>query len=290
MNCRGLEALRAMKLAGFAGGFIALGLLAGCGGTSSTGSLPQGASGVGHYKLGSPYQVAGRWYTPRYESSHRSEGIASWYGHPFHGRATANGEIFDRNGLTAAHPTLPLPSIVEVTNLENGRSIKLRVNDRGPFVGDRMIDLSQAAARKLGFEEQGLAKVRVEFIGLADATGSPPIPEPVLLVAPKREAPIRVAKVASSPPAACLVETTVVQVVALGDRASAYRLAEQLASFGGARVSEAEVNGRRLARVQVGPLKADAQVERVLGQLRERGYDEAFVTTADYHRPGCSRV
>ena len=115
----------------------------------------------GVYKFGQPYQIAGRWYYPEFDPSYDRIGMASWYGAAFHGRPTANGEVFDRDSLTAAHPTMPLPSLVRVTNLDNGRELELRVNDRGPFVGDRMIDLSQAAARELGFERQGMAPVRV---------------------------------------------------------------------------------------------------------------------------------
>jgi rare lipoprotein A len=142
--------------------------IAGC--SSSPPSPP------GTYKLGQPYQIAGRWYYPEYDPDYDRVGVASWYGEPFHGRATANGEVFDRGTVTAAHPTLPLPSLVRVTNLDNGREMTIRVNDRGPFVGDRIIDLSQQAARQLGFEEQGLAPVRVRFVSLADARGTPPSP------------------------------------------------------------------------------------------------------------------
>src|SRR5918996_347663 len=154
-------------------------LLAGCGSAPSGPVKP----GAGHYKLGTPYQIDGRWYYPSYDSSYAAVGIASWYGHPFHGRATANGELFDRDKPSAAHPTLPLPSIVRVTNLANQRQLELRVNDRGPFVGDRIIDLSQAAARALGFEQDGTTEVRVEFVGLADAQGDPPQPSMQLAVA-----------------------------------------------------------------------------------------------------------
>jgi len=99
--------------------------------------------------------------------------VASWYGEPFHGQHTANGEVYDMEALTAAHPTLPLPSIVQVTNLANGYTLLLRVNDRGPFVDDRLIDLSQAAARALGFERQGLAQVHVTYLGLAQLDDAP---------------------------------------------------------------------------------------------------------------------
>lgn len=120
-----------------------------------------------HYKLGEPYKIAGRWYAPREDKRYDRVGVASWYGKDFHGRLTANGEIFDMNRLSAAHPTLPLPSMVEVRNLENGRRAIVRVNDRGPFAEDRLIDLSRAAARALGFEGQGLARVRVRYVGPA---------------------------------------------------------------------------------------------------------------------------
>ncbi len=121
-------------------------------------------SGRGLYKVGKPYQVDGIWYYPKEDWSYDETGIASWYGEQFHGRYTANGEVFDLNGLTAAHHTLPLPSIVQVTNLENGRSIELRVNDRGPFAGARIIDVSRQAAQLLGFERNGTAKVRVRLL------------------------------------------------------------------------------------------------------------------------------
>jgi rare lipoprotein A len=122
----------------------------------------------GHFKIGQPYQVNGQWYFPRMVEQFAEVGVASWYGHPYHGRYTANGEIYNMYDMTAAHPTLPLPSVVRVTNLENGLSTVLRVNDRGPFVKDRIIDLSKQAARMLGFEKAGTAQVRVEFLGLAD--------------------------------------------------------------------------------------------------------------------------
>ncbi|MEQ8824159.1 MAG: septal ring lytic transglycosylase RlpA family protein [Filomicrobium sp.] len=125
----------------------------------------------GVYKLGRPYKVAGQTYVPRHDPNYNETGIASWYGSDFHGRLTANGEVYDMHRMTAAHPTLPLPSYVRVTNLENGRSAVLRVNDRGPFVHNRMIDLSRAAAKTLGFLQQGTAKVRVIYLGQADLDG-----------------------------------------------------------------------------------------------------------------------
>ena len=116
------------------------------------------------YKVGKPYQIKGTWYYPAEDYSYDETGIASWYGTKFHGRATANGEIFDMNSLSAAHRTLPMPSFVRVTNLESGRSLNLRVNDRGPFARGRIIDLSRRAAQLLGYEAKGTARVRVQIL------------------------------------------------------------------------------------------------------------------------------
>ena len=129
------------------------------------GQMPTGAGGK--YKVGSPYQVAGVWYSPKEEPGYDQQGLATWYGAEHHLKPTANGEIFDKYALSAAHTTLPLPSIVEVTNLENGKSVQVRVNDRGPFHDGGLIDLSQAAAQQLGFEQQGRTNVRVRYVGPA---------------------------------------------------------------------------------------------------------------------------
>lgn len=118
----------------------------------------------GHYKVGRPYTIKGKRYYPSVDYAYNETGIASWYGPGFHGKATANGETYDQNELTAAHKTLPLPSIVRVTNLENGKSLIVRVNDRGPYAHGRIIDMSQRAAQLLGFRNKGIAKVRVEVL------------------------------------------------------------------------------------------------------------------------------
>ncbi len=118
----------------------------------------------GRYKIGDPYQIGGVWYYPKINYEFNETGVASWYGPQFDGRPTANGETFDMNLLSAAHRTLPLPSIVRVTNLQNGRSLKVRVNDRGPFAHGRIIDMSRRGAQLLGFERAGTAKVRVEIL------------------------------------------------------------------------------------------------------------------------------
>lgn len=127
--------------------------------------------GGGSYKIGQPYKVAGRWYVPREEPGYDRSGIASWYGADFHGRKTANGEIFDMDALTAAHPTLPIPSYAYVTNPANNRTVLVRINDRGPYAHDRIIDLSRRTARELGIEAQGTAHVRVRYVGRAPLDG-----------------------------------------------------------------------------------------------------------------------
>lgn len=131
--------------------------------------LPKGG---GFYRVGEPYVIAGRTYVPREDPNYRAEGIASWYGDYFHGRLTANGERYNMHALSAAHPTLPLPSYVRVTNLDNNLSLVVRVNDRGPFLDGRIIDMSVKAAKLLGFYERGLARVRVEYLGPARLEGS----------------------------------------------------------------------------------------------------------------------
>ena len=132
------------------------------------GTVPRGG---GYQVVGKPYSVAGRTYIPRDNPRYSKIGLASWYGSAFHGRLTANGEVYDVNGLTAAHPTLPLPSYVRVTNLENGRSLVVRVNDRGPFARNRLIDVSSRAADMLGFKGEGTAKVQVDYVGPARMDG-----------------------------------------------------------------------------------------------------------------------
>ena len=132
-------------------------------------SVPKGG---GKYHVGRSYRVAGRTYSPRENPNYSQTGIASYYGSAFHGRKTANGEIFDRHAVSAAHPTMPLPSYARVTNLANGRSIIVRVNDRGPFHGGRIIDLSERTAHVLGTRASGTGQVRVDYVGRASTAGS----------------------------------------------------------------------------------------------------------------------
>src|SRR5216684_530775 len=128
--------------------------------------------GGGTYRVGKPYTVAGRIYVPEEDTNYRQEGMASWYGDDFHGRQTANGEVFDMESLTAAHPTLPMPCYARVTNLSNGKSLIVRVNDRGPYHGNRLIDVSNKAAELLEFKGNGVARVRVEYVARAPLEGS----------------------------------------------------------------------------------------------------------------------
>lgn len=128
--------------------------------------------GGGVFRVGEPYVVGGRMYVPQYDPHYKAVGLASWYGDDFYGRYTANGEIFDANSISAAHPTMPLPSYARVTNLQNGRSLIVRVNDRGPYARNRIIDLSMRAAHLLGLYRSGTAWVRVEYVGPAPMEGS----------------------------------------------------------------------------------------------------------------------
>ena len=127
--------------------------------------------GGGRYLVGDPYRIAGHTYVPHDCSTYSAIGLASWYGRDFHGRHTANGEVYDVADLTAAHPTLPLPSYARVTNLANGRSVMVRINDRGPFRRDRLIDVSASVAELLGFERAGTTRVKVDYVGPARMDG-----------------------------------------------------------------------------------------------------------------------
>src|SRR6516165_7758221 len=139
--------------------------------------------GGGVYRVGKPYNINGRTYVPNENTSYRAEGVASWYGPDFHGRLTANGEVYDMHAISAAHPTMPLPSYARVTNLDNGRSLIVRVNDRGPYVRERIIDVSIGTAKALNFYGKGLAHVRVDYVGLAPIEGS----DDTMLLATLRE-------------------------------------------------------------------------------------------------------
>lgn len=249
---------------------LMVGLVA-CGGGQKHHPLPA----QGNYKLGKPYQISGRWYYPEFDPSYDERGIASWYGEAFHGRPTANGEVFDRHLISAAHTTIPLPSMVEVTNLENGRRMVIRVNDRGPFHGNRIIDLSEAAARELGFHKQGLAEVRVRFLKLADdARGKRPVP---VAAKPKSSDVIVGNFTASNNATRCRVDEHFVQVAAVSDAGRAQDLAAHVALLGPIWRETLRPAAGPLHRVRIGPLDDRREAFEVLSQLRRMGYHEAYV-------------
>ncbi len=146
-------------------GVLAAGGLSACASPGGHGALGVGSEGPRAYNR--PYEVNGRWYRPAAQPGYDAVGVASWYSYESHNRTTADGEVFDARLPTAAHTTLPIPSYLEVTNLANGRHLRVRLNDRGPFVSGRIIDLSRAAAAQLGFLGQGTARVRVRYLGPA---------------------------------------------------------------------------------------------------------------------------
>ncbi len=266
----------------------------------------------GTYKVGDPYQIDGIWYYPAVDYAYDESGIASWYGDDFHGKPTANGEPYDMNGLTAAHRTLPLPSIVQVTNLENGRSLKLRINDRGPFAHGRIIDVSRRAAQLLGFEQQGTARVRVEILSddsrlLAGQTtgGGVAAGEPVPEAAPRvavtaqelpgsapaaapaggaSSAPPAVQQLASAPtiePDGQVIQLPVkptgiyVQAGAFTDQYNATRLKAKLTQFGPVKIVPVIVDGQQFYRVRLGPLASVADADNMLSQVVQAGLADA---------------
>jgi rare lipoprotein A len=243
-------------------------------------------------KIGAPYQVNGTWYVPAHEPDYDETGVASWYGADFQGRPTANGEIFDMNVVTAAHPTLPIPSLVEVTNLANGRSIVVRVNDRGPFVGSRLIDLSARGAELLGYQREGHTNVRVRYVGPADS--EPMVSAQSLTPArqlaattsvkplPAASAPQPVFAQASAAPAAQNSQTAsaqaFVQVGAYSQRANADRARDQAISLGPVQVVESQqANGNPLYRVVLGPVSNRAEANEKAQEMSINGFAGARV-------------
>lgn len=280
-----------------AGPLLALGLvallLAACSGSRSTPPPidPVSTTPHGTYKLGQPYQINGIWYFPEFDPAYDETGIASWYGRDFHGLPTANGEVFDMRQPSAAHPTLPLPSVVEVTNLDNGRKLMLRVNDRGPFHDNRLIDLSQAAAQELGFEGKGLARVRVRFVSLLPAHGVPPVagtttrPATVVASAAPAATPVVRAAPAKTParspvraPAAaagCGADDHFVQVAAFSEPANAAALQRRLNAVGPVEVQSVPP----VSRVRLGPYASRSDAFGTLARVHGMGYPDALVVS-----------
>lgn len=277
-------------------------LLAACAGDQPASQSTTGQSSTGgRYKVGQPYQIKGQWYYPREDYSYDESGIASWYGDDFHQQATANGEIYNKNELTAAHKTLPLPTLARVTNLENGRSVVVRINDRGPFSGARIIDVSQRAAQLLGFEQQGTAKVRIQVLAdeskaIADAmrTYGAPSPTQTAPVQTASAAPMTavetqtLAPVLTTPethqqliatrPVAEAVQLPVttghgiyVQAGAFSVSDNAQRLKQSLSSVGNAAVSTTTVNGTTFYRVRLGPVQSVREADALLAKVKRAG-------------------
>jgi rare lipoprotein A len=235
------------------------------------------------YKVGKPYQVGGVWYVPREQPNYDQTGVASWYGEQFHMKATANGETFDMATVSAAHTTLPLPSMVEVTNLDNGRKLVVRVNDRGPFVGDRIIDLSREAARQLGYERQGLARVRVRYVGPAPLLG----PDGGLRYANAKPYPTRLPTAAAIASPAVDAADPVMELAAATPRAAPRATAitsETLPPLTGSAISSTPIPPAPTApmdvsaipiksalRVQAGAFTSEVNAQRAVSQLSVAG-------------------
>lgn len=253
---------------------------------SKPGPLPKGG---GKRHVGKPYQVAGRWFTPHEDPKYDKVGLASWYGPQFHRRMTSNGEWFDMEYMSAAHPTLPIPSYARVTNLENGRQVVVRINDRGPFVGTRIIDLSRKAATALAFKEQGKAQVRVKYLGPAPLGDdrkqlasmnrkAPHAAPPAVMVAeapkrksrPKPAAPVQVAA----------ADSFFVQVGAFSDESNAERTRDSLAAAGPVQVTPMAGSSGTIYRVRIGPLADAEQAEVALAEARGTGHADARLVVA----------
>lgn len=230
----------------------------------------------GRYKVGSAYEIGGRWYKPEEDYEYDEVGMASWYGPNFHGKTTANGERFDQNALTAAHRTLPMPSMVRVTNLDNGRTLDLRVNDRGPFAKNRILDVSKRAAELLGFRRAGTARVRVVILpeqSLALRNGLDPGGAASNMVRVASSAGTAfVPNVASAMPD---VGMWFVQAGAFMDASNANTVAAALSRLGPTSVSSVLRHGQHLTRVRLGPVTSGADAVRLLQAVQASGYPAA---------------
>jgi rare lipoprotein A len=268
---------------------------------------------AGVYKVGQPYQVENVWYYPREQPDYDETGIASWYGPTFYGRPTANGENYDGNKLTAAHKTLPLPVNVRVTNLDNGKSLVVRVNDRGPFARGRIIDLSKRAAELLDVVQTGTARVRVTYLARADINGAPPEETPAAIAKALPAAPsgkvdtaalgvlpgaavAPPAKMASLPtpapiPAAMFADNQPTGQVTRVPVPSATKLYIQLGAFsrmenakallgkvgGDLRISTLQRGGQTLYRVRSGPLASVQDADAALARITGAGANDAHI-------------
>jgi rare lipoprotein A len=258
------------------------------------GKIPRGG---GRYHVGKPYEVAGMWFKPKEQPGYDRKGAASWYGEAFHGRKTSNGEFFDMTMLSAAHPTLPLPSYAKVTNLANGKSVVVRINDRGPFVGTRIIDLSKRTADALEFRNKGKANVRVQWIGnaplndkgshlammnkklgqgasvnslVAAAEGRAPANDDVQVASYEPEKPKKARRADS-------------QIIAIGsfvslDEAEAAR--SQLSNIGPIQVYEWDTAEGPVFKVQMGPFRSEVGAGDALEAVQSAGFVQAKLQIA----------
>ncbi len=277
------------------------------------------ADDTGSYKVGEPYQIDGVWYYPSEDWEYDRSGLASWYGPDFHGKKTANGEIYDQWEVSAAHKTLPMPSFVRVTNLENGRELVVRINDRGPYARGRVIDMSRRAAQLLGFEKKGTARVRVQIMasesqalakdmrsGKKVAADMPPdtqnltpqvklVQMPPLITPEGVEvatlAPVVEPAAAPTPPAVETAAAPVVSAVVNGIyiQAGAYskitnaeRVKSRLAKLGSVSISPVtRASGGELYRVRLGPLTDSAAAKLALAEVAQAGFPDAITVVVD---------
>lgn len=245
----------------------------------------------GKFKVGNPYEVAGRVYHPQERYTFTETGIASWYGPKFHGKKTANGETYNKYDLTAAHRTLQMPSLARVTNLENGRSIVVRINDRGPFKKDRVIDVSERASELLGFKNKGTARVKIEVLEIEsrqvasiakqghDTRGievrhqnaynkkTPPSAAPSQQPTSQTYASAGSYQPISAHTSFPRGNNFYVQAGAFGNRNNALAMAEKLRAFGNTKISETSINGNYLYRVRLGPYLDAPQANEASARL-----------------------
>jgi rare lipoprotein A len=293
-------------------------LLAACGTTPPPAPVRASVTrppNAGVYKVGNPYQIDGVWYYPQEQADYDETGIASWYGPTFYGKYTANGELYDGSALTAAHRTLPMPVNVRVTNLENGKSIIVRVNDRGPYARGRIIDLSRRAAELLDVVQKGTARVRVTYLARADLAGGGPPPSetppeiaaalpaaptakvdrrqlglvPGAAVAPPARqyamptaAPEVPIQMASTEPTGQVMQVAVptathlyVQVGAFSSLGNARTLLSKLG--GDLKISTLQRNGQTIYRVRTGPLNSVEDADAALSRITGAGSNDAQI-------------
>jgi rare lipoprotein A len=254
--------LRIFALCGF------LALLTGC----STSIVNDGTPTLDKYAkraYNKPYEIKGVWYYPQPVYEYAEEGLASFYGggDVFHGRTTSTGEVFSMHGMNAAHKTLPLPCVVRVTNLDNGRTLDLKVNDRGPFIGSRIIDLSRKAARVLGFENKGIQKVRVETL----------VHESLHLARsydPRRSGPAKAPQAKSGRGASASYNSDLIPVGVFSQREKARKVAQDLSRrlATQAHCTVLKKGGKPSWRVTLGPFKSQAEHQKAVKKLRQFGY------------------